>query len=326
MMLPAELQAGIARWLDGQAEKGGGRRQAAAALSATYRAGGGSHAVDLSSYLVARLPATFAAVARVLEDLQRQRPDFTPASLLDAGCGPGTASWAATGAWPGLGEITLLDHAPAMLSLAADLAAHGPPGLAAARRVTGQIERLPEGIVADLTVAAYALAEMPIGHIAEATTALWSASARMLAVVEPGTPEGFARLRTARSVLLGQGAVPVAPCPHDKACPMAGADWCHFRVRLPRSRAHMHAKAASVPYEDEPFAYLIVARDGAPGGGGRIVAPPRHGKPGISFRLCEEGRLEGRHIARRDSAAYREAKKLGWGDVLRPGVDGEPAR
>ncbi|MFM8746468.1 MAG: small ribosomal subunit Rsm22 family protein [Aestuariivirga sp.] len=318
MMLPPELQAAIAARLESDNGAGGSRRRSAAALSATYRAGGATQAVDSASYLVARLPATFAAVGRALEELQARRPGFSPASLLDAGSGPGTASWAVTAMWPRLGQITLLDHDPGMLSLAAALGQAGPPALAAARRLMGDIGRLPEGVSADLTIAAYALAELPLARIAEAVRGLWSASRAMLVLVEPGTPQGFARIRAARDALLGWGAVPVAPCPHDRACPVSGSDWCHFRVRLPRSRAHMHAKAATVPFEDEPFAYLIMARAGEPTGGGRIVAPPRQAKPGIDFKLCDDGRIVDRHIARRDTADYRQARKRGWGDLFVP--------
>ena len=80
----------------------------------------------------------------------------------------------------------------------------------------------------------------------------------------------------------------------------------------------MHAKAASVPFEDERFAYLVLARDGVPPGGARIVARPHHGKAGIALRLCTQGRLETRHVARRDGAAYKQARKLDWGDRLDP--------
>ena len=36
------------------------------------------------AYLVARLPATFAAIDAVFSELARRRPDFAPRSLLDA--------------------------------------------------------------------------------------------------------------------------------------------------------------------------------------------------------------------------------------------------
>ncbi|MEI7601346.1 MAG: small ribosomal subunit Rsm22 family protein [Aestuariivirga sp.] len=315
MSLPDRFQAAVSGWLAGHS---GSHREGSAALSATYRAGGSSARIDLGSYLVTRLPATFAAVNRVLAELARRRPDLAPESLLDAGSGPGTASWAASDLWPDLARITFLDNSPAFLALAAELARQGPPALAAAIALKGRIDSLTEGAAADLTIAAYALAELPVEQAAATAEGLWRASRKALVLVEPGTPQGFARLRSVRSRLLRLGAVPAAPCTHALDCPMSGSDWCHFSVRLPRSRAHMHAKAATVPFEDERFAYLVLVREGAPPEGARIIAPPQHAKPGVTLRLCTEGRLENRHVARRDGAAYKQVRKLEWGDMISP--------
>ncbi|MCA3562465.1 MAG: SAM-dependent methyltransferase [Aestuariivirga sp.] len=320
MSLPQALQGAVAAWLGRNA---GDRRRASAALSATYRAGGSSAGIDLGAYLVARLPATFAAVRRVLAELARLRPDLAPASLLDAGSGPGTASWTAAEQWPELAAVTFLDTSGPFLALAAELARHGPAPLALAAALQCSIGQLPEGLAADLVIAAYALAELPEARAAVIAGGLWRASRKALVLVEPGTPQGFARLRAVRQRLIGEGAIPVAPCTHALACPIAGDDWCHFRVRLPRSRAHMQAKSARVPFEDEPFAYLVLARDGARPQGARIVAPPQHAKPGVTLRLCGEGRLETRLIARRDSAAYKQARKLDWGGILAPATKEE---
>jgi len=316
MTLPGPFQGAIAAWLAARGR--GGLRGRTQALSATYRAGGTSQAIDLSSYLVARLPATFAAVSHVLGEIAARRPGFSPASLLDAGSGPGTASWAAVEAWPGLGRITFLDNAPAFLELARQLAAEGPEPLASASAVAGTIEALPETLAADFVIASYALAELPLARVAGAARKLWAASRGMLAIVEPGTPDGFARVRAAREALLGEGAVPVAPCTHAQACPITGDDWCHFSVRLARSRAHMHAKGASVPFEDERFSYLVLARDGVVTEGARIVAPVVHAKPGASFRVCAGGRIEALHVARRDGASYKRVRKLEWGGLMSP--------
>lgn len=316
MTLPAPFQGAIAAWLEGGAK--GSLRQESAALTATYRAGGSSADIDLASYLVARLPATYAAVLRVLAEAAALRPGFAPASLIDAGSGPGTASWAAAEVWPGLEHITFLDNTPAFLTLAAALAANAPHPLNRATAVDGSIEAMPPSPGADLVVAAYALAELPRPRIAAAAARLWAASRSMLVIVEPGTPAGFARIRAAREALLAMAAVPVAPCTHGVRCPIAGEDWCHFSVRLARSRAHMHAKAARVPFEDERYSYLVLSRDGEASGLARIIAPPAHAKPGSSFRVCTGGRLEQRHVARRDGAAYKQARKLDWGDVIGP--------
>ena len=56
----------------------------------------------MAAYLAYRAPATFAAAAAVFRQVQRQRPDWAPRSLLDAGAGPGVAAWAAVAAWPTL--------------------------------------------------------------------------------------------------------------------------------------------------------------------------------------------------------------------------------
>jgi ribosomal protein RSM22 (predicted rRNA methylase) len=319
MSLPGDLNAAVAAWLAANPPPAN-RREASAALSATYRAGGSSQAIDLASYLVARLPATYAAVSRVLAELAARRPGFAPASLLDAGSGPGTASWAATDIWPDLGRVTFLDTAPAFLKLAADLSRHGGEALRRAEARAGSIETAGRGPQADLVIAAYALAELPLPKAGQLAEELWRASGSVLVLVEPGTPQGFARIRAARAALLAQQAVPVAPCPHAADCPIMGEDWCHFSVRLARSRAHMHAKAARVPFEDERFAYLIMARDGVASGGGRIIAPPQHLKPGSRFRLCTQGRIEERLIARRDGALYKQASKLDWGDLMPPAM------
>lgn len=316
MTLPAPFQGAIAAWLDAHAK--GSLRQEAAALSARYRAGGHSSGIDLASYLVARLPATYAAVSHVLAEAAALRPELRPQSLLDAGSGPGTASWAAAEVWPGLADITLLDSMPAFLSLASALAAEGPHPLDKARAVAGSIEAMPDTLKADVVVAAYALAEIPLPRIPAAAEKLWAASGDLLVIVEPGTPAGFTRIRAVRDILLGHGAVPVAPCTHDRGCPILGEDWCHFSVRLARSRAHMHAKAARVPFEDERFSYLVLAREGAPSGLARIIAPPVHAKPGSSFRICTADGIMVRHVARRDGPAYKQARKLDWGGVIGP--------
>ncbi|HJW40166.1 MAG TPA: small ribosomal subunit Rsm22 family protein, partial [Rhizomicrobium sp.] len=96
------------------------------AISKEYRAGRGSAGVvkndtDTLAYLVARLPATYAVAAAVLDQVRRAVPDFAPGSLLDAGAGPGTATWAARETWPALTHATLIDSNARFLDLAKKL-------------------------------------------------------------------------------------------------------------------------------------------------------------------------------------------------------------
>ena len=88
--------------LDARAE-GFSRRDLAerlARISERYRGQGTSEAIadeaDALAYALARMPATYAAVARVFWMSSSDRaPGWTPRSILDAGAGPGTATWAA---------------------------------------------------------------------------------------------------------------------------------------------------------------------------------------------------------------------------------------
>ena len=99
-----------------------------ARMSERYRQGGGSDsALDFGAYLVARLPATYAAVAFCLAELAGRRPQFSPRTLLDAGSGPGTAAWAATAIYPGISAVTFLDNNLPFLKLASSLATQGEP-------------------------------------------------------------------------------------------------------------------------------------------------------------------------------------------------------
>src|SRR6202042_3033012 len=81
---------------------------------------------------------------------------------------------------------------------------------------------------ADLVTASYVLAELPEKAAAGTARDLWASAAQMLVLVEPGTPAGFARIRAARDALIEAGGHVVAPCTHDKACPLSDSDWCHF--------------------------------------------------------------------------------------------------
>ena len=282
----------------------------AAKLSAAYRAGGTSATVvdrmDALAYLVARFPATHAAAQAVLQRTLEVIPQFSPSSLLDVGAGPGTVALAARTVWPKLDAITLLEPNGTFRKLAEELLPD------ATIMAAGLGDALPP---VDLVTAGYVLAELNLSQIPKVARELWQAAKAMLVLIEPGTPEGFARIRAAREALIAEGAHVVAPCTHDFACPMSGDDWCHFSQRLARSRDHMMVKAASVPFEDERYSYLAVSRAPVAHAGGRIVKPPIEQKPAVLLPLCDKSGLRMEVAPRRDKEKFRIARKKIWGDL-----------
>jgi ribosomal protein RSM22 (predicted rRNA methylase) len=320
--LPGPLRAALDRALDGVPRKGLAER--AARTSEAYRAGKPSSGVireagDVLAYALTRLPATYAACATVLAEASRMAPGFAPETLLDAGAGTGAASWAATQVWPRLASLTWLDASPLFLALAAQLAVDGTPAQRTADARRADLTAPGPWPKSDVVVASYALAEIAADKQSSTVGELWASCEGVLVLIEPGTPAGYARILAARTALIRAGATILAPCPHHAACPLVGEDWCHFSVRLPRSRDHRQAKDAVVPFEDERFSYLVAARPGiaAAPWRPRVLAPPRTAKPGIALKLCAlDGEVEQRVVPKRDKPAYAVARRLDWGDTV----------
>lgn len=323
--LPAALRSG----LEALAAAHPARELAAASarLSADYRAGHGSRLptpMDVAAYAIARMPATYAACALALSEAS-SRAACTPRSILDIGAGPGTATWAAVDAYPTIEAARLVDHHPGMVDVGRTLASHASGALSAAEWIAAELTQLPAGLTGDLVVASYALNELGLDAAGRIAVDLYDRSAGLLVLVEPGSKAGFAGLAAARTALIAAGGRMVAPCPADHPCPLTDPDWCHFSARLPRLRAHKAAKAADVPFEDEPFSYLVVARPHVVihPAAARILRPPQVAKPGTTFALCTPGGLDSRFVAVRDREAHRLTRRLGWGDEL-PSTPGDP--
>ncbi len=321
-MLTAPLPTALDQALRDLAGPGGGV-QAATDLSRRYRdpeRGGGPvarSASDVLAYAATRLPATYAAVRIALGELQA-RSTFEPVSQLDLGAGPGTALWAAADLWPSLVRVTAVEPEPAMLRLGRDLAARSP----SLPRVEWLAGSLPQTVPAgpfDLVTLGYVLGELDAAALAGTIDRAWAAAAHALVVVEPGTPAGYRRVLAARDQLLAAGGTVVAPCPHDRGCPLVGTDdWCHFAVRVARASAHRAAKEAQLGHEDEKFAYVVAARDPAPQAVARILRHPQVRGGHVALELCARDGLRSETVSKREGDRYRRARKVSWGDEFSP--------
>lgn len=312
--LPTHLGAAVRRVAEGR--KGLG--DSSARISEHYRQRGASRQViggadDAIAYALSRMPATYAAVSAVLEELQARAPEFAPHTLLDAGAGPGTAGWAAMEAFDDMAP-TLMDHNLAFLDLARTLAEGS--ALAEAELLEADLGRLELGKRYDLVTCAYALTELPDAEMLAVAERLWRHSDGVLAIIEPGRPRDYQRLMAVRRRLIELEGRVLAPCPHERECPLVEPDWCHFSVRLSRSRDHMRMKGGTLGYEDEKYSYLVVARPGigAPASG-RVLRRPEENKFSVTLAVCAPDGLETRVVPSRDKPTFKASKKLQWGDA-----------
>ncbi len=320
--LPPDLRGALDKLTHGVSRNAIGVR--AAAQSDIYRAGGGSRAIttraDALAYAFTRLPATYAAAVAVFDALRDVLPAFAPRTMLDVGAGPGTAAFAAAGVFASLEGVSLIDANAALRDLGLTLMADADSvALRNADYRHGNALALMDGAApADLVVASYSAGEMPPGELTRFTAALWAVTTGALAVIEPGTPAGYARIMAMRTALIAAGAHVAAPCPHDRACPLTAPDWCHFAKRLPRSRDHLRVKGATVPFEDEKFSYVAVMRGAPHRIDARVLAPPQITKSAITSKLCTGDGLVVDAAARRDAEAWRQRRSWRWGeDVVR---------
>ena len=319
--LPQQLADGVALLLSGVAPRD--LTRASSDLSAKYRqkverrGPVARSQAEILAYIATRLPATYAAISVVLGAVKELRPDWRPRTLLDLGAGPGPGLWAATSTWPSIERAVAVEAEPRMIALGQDLGRSAPhPAVRSAEWTRSSIEsKLPEGPF-DLVLMAYVLGELDatsrdqaVDRAAEAT----AESAGLTVVIEPGTPEGHARVLRARDRLLTRGGFVTAPCPHNGPCPLSGSDWCHFAVRLPRTATHRAAKLADLGYEDEKFSYVAVARQPTEQARARVLRHPQIRPRLVSLELCTPTGVETIVVTKSDRERFRLARKVPWG-------------
>lgn len=313
---------------------------------------------DAAAYAAYRMPATVAATGQALRALRHSLPKWAPRTLLDFGAGTGGAAWAVADQLPSVESMVLLEQSADAIRLGqAILAAAAAPSLGTATwrtwRLPADDAMRPAGLaslgleslgleplglaplglappglagseaaVADLATAAYVLGELSTGQ-QSALVALAAEAAPAVLFVEPGTPAGHRRILAARAQLLAAGFVIAAPCPHQLDCPLdVAGDWCHFGARLQRSAVHRQAKGVELSYEDEKYSYVAAVRPGGEpvaGPQGRVVRRPQQRKGLVMLSVCaHDGTVRRDLVSKSKGEAYRQARKISWGDSWPP--------
>jgi len=325
--LPDELSEALAKQFQGISGRQLGRTTRD--LSARYRTGVPAAAPvarsdsDVVAYAAYRMPATYAADVAALAALREQREGWNPRTMLDLGTGLGSGAWAATRVWPSIEQITALDAQSRMIAVGRELAR------TASHPALRSVEWVHRDVVVahvegryDLVLLSYVLGELNPARIEELIDRAWDVTDGALGVIEPGTPAGYARVILARDRLVAGGGFPVAPCPHDPPCAMGDEDWCHFSVRLPRSKMHRAAKGGTLGYEDEKFSYVAVSRAAVARTYSRVLRHPRVRGGHIYLQLCTPEGPRTVVISKRDKELYNRARKAAWGDAFDFPIEG----
>ncbi|KAL9242948.1 hypothetical protein vseg_016902 [Gypsophila vaccaria] len=249
-----------------------------------------------AAYVASRMPSVFAACFRVLREIRRRLPHFSPSRVLDFGSGTGSAFWALREVWPhSLHHLNLIEPSQSMQRAAVTLSRdlknmpqiHSYNSILSLTKDINNSERQH-----DLVIASYVLGEIPSVKDRIATLRkLWGLTRDILVLIEPGTPEGSHIISQMRSHILWMekrktskrkdpsdevtkdpkrdGAFIIAPCPHDGPCPLVSTGkFCHFVQRVQRTESQRaYKKSNGSPmrgFEDEKFSYVVFQRGKRP--------------------------------------------------------------
>lgn len=320
MHLPSDLLQRIEKRIQGQSLSQ--LSLASEALTKRYRSGSTPSGYvqedkDRMAYILARMPATYAVIYRVLEELKERYSAFSPISCLDVGSGPGTGLWAAKEVLKSLRTFTAWDYDEGFIHLSKTLCADDDV-LSSTHFFKKNIEVDRDFPLSSLAIVSYAIGEIEEKYWDSFFSSLWHQVEGALVIIEPGTPIGYQRILKIRQLMLSLGANLIAPCPHSYSCPLSSPDWCHFYARVERSSLHRHIKGGSLGFEDEKFSYLIFVKDSQISScKERILRFPQIHKGHVNLSLCtKEDGVIGRTYTKKDKEKYKLIKKLSWGDSI----------
>lgn len=289
MNLPIALESAIEELCLGISQKE--LIRAGEELTGRYKAAR-SHQTDLHRlvYLCVRMPATYAVLCRVFQEFE------VPQTVVDCGAGPGTSIWALPKQ-----TLTLIEQDSAFIKLGKSLASHTQ----AQWKHQSFLEFKDS---AEMLLFSYSLNEISPKNLEQVISRAHSQTENLITIIEPGTPEGFERIRKVRTQLLDLGMSILAPCPHPHLCPMEGGNWCHFSVRLPRTALHRRLKKGSLGYEDEKFSYLVASKKQFTSGGMRVLRNPIKKRGHSILELCTKEGFKRK--------TFTKVKKTNWGDLI----------
>jgi len=257
--------------------------------------------LERNVYLESRMPATQAVCEKVFSIIKTE-DNIT--SFLDLGCGTGSATYEALKIFSNLLTIHLIDID----------SSYSYNFCKPHQFFKQNFKDLCLIQSYDIIVISYALSECDNDLVEKVLLKAWKKTNRYLIIIEPGTTYGYTSFLKARQYLIEQGAFLVAPCPHELTCPLAKPDWCHFKIRLNRTKIHRQIKQGTQSFEDESYTFGIFSKQYSQIKNKRIIKKPIRRKGHILFDLCTSDGLQREIISRKDKNRYIKAKKLIWGD------------
>ena len=249
------------------------------------------------AYAQGRMPATYSVIKYVLERFKNIGKNFS--NILDVGAGVGAL------------KIALRD---------CEVNYEAVEKSEAMRKVFGKLNGKDVKICSDdfrkfccknryeAVFASYFVNE--IKDKKSVLKKIFALAEKYVFILEPGTPNGYKNILEAKNLATELGWYPLLPCA-TQSCKLLEKDWCHFSIRLARTRRHASLKNATLRYEDEKFCYVIFSKKETKfENNNTIIKKPVKKSGHTIFDVCTNNGIQ--RVVRTDKAS----KKLQWGDQL----------
>ncbi len=270
------------------------------------------------AYCISRMPATFCAMTEALkhsiEMLNISNDSFE--SMLDVGSGTASATLAVLKSF-NIKNIKCIERENYMSNIAKDFFTSNDISW-----YSEDVTKIStEDFKSDLVVSAYMVNELAENDLLRTVDFLWNNTKKMLLIVDPGTPDDYARMMAVRKHLIGKGAQIIAPCLTNMPCKLDKDDWCAFTTRVERNKLQKLVKDADAPYEDEKYTYLAFVRDDSlvsdSINGSRIIREPQITQNYIDLKLCQnDGTITSKKVTKSDKELFKKVKKSNNGDLF----------
>ncbi|KAG1048462.1 hypothetical protein G6F43_009146 [Rhizopus delemar] len=344
--LPSSLISGVNALIDQQQDKRLIRTDALrlydALRSTAGKAGTEPHKVAFGpresvAYAAGVMSSNYAAIYNVLSEVRERISDFKPTSMLDFGTGPGTAIWATKELFK-IESCTGIDLSEDMLNVAEQLEQSTKPEADKPIEFKRYLTYNPTAPKSDLVISAFTLGDIASEALQKsAVEQLWAQTGDILILMDRGTPTGFTNIAKARQwILEGKEGHVVAPCSHDKPCPMLfspeakpNSMWCHYSQRVQRPPFLMKTKHSKMNTEDAKYSYVVFRKGPRPSAKegsletqaynwSRLVQPPLKKNKHVVMDTCsKEGEIQRIVIPKsQGKVPYRDARKATWGDLF----------
>ena len=255
---------------------------------------------DSIIYAISRMPATFAVISSLLEELVSEGKLNGISTIFDVGSGTGAGYFAAKGVFENA-SIELFERDENMAEVFSKLEPNK-------RVVEFDLTRDDFGKKADLIMTSYVLSEMGESERISAVKKMLAGAEKYLLLIDTGTPRTYENFMTIKRLVLSEGYSILAPCESEK-CGLKN-DYCQFYARFNRSRLQRLSKDAELPYEDEKYFYLLIAKNASEKQEKRVIRRPQIKTNLVELKLCSAEGVKDLKITKKDKELYKRARKV----------------